>query len=271
MVRRTVFGMLAGGVIALLSGCGLSGNPSYRFKMTVEVDTPEGLKAGSSVYEVETTGSSDLMYGGKGSRFTLRGEAVAVDLPGGRTLFALLKTVAMSGHDNLGVSSMVAMDPAFDYDWMASTKKIVSGDGVTSPAEVPAKYYPMLVMFKDIADPKSVELVDPKAIGVKQIKVEVTDEAVTTEIAKRLVSIGILPDRSLDNDFKMTTNPTVAQMLGYKDFVSGCLQPRINSGFSLATRSGRIRREARRRASRIAAIAKFHWQAGLPNQYSSPV
>lgn len=186
MARRGVLGVLAGGAAALLSGCGLSGNPSYRFKMTVEVDTAEGLKTGSSVYEVETTGSSDLMYGGKGSRFKLRGEAVAVDLPGGRTLFALLKTVAMSGHDNLGVSSMVAMDPAFDYDWMASTKKIASGDGIKSPAEVPIGYYPLLVMFGDINDPKSVEKVDPARIAVKRITVEVTDDAVTSEIERRL-------------------------------------------------------------------------------------
>jgi len=119
-----MLGMLAGGAVALLSGCGLFGNPSYRFKMTVDVETPEGLKTGSSVYEVETTGSRDLVAGGKGSRFMFRGEAVAVDLPDGRTLFALLSTLAMSGLDVLPVSSMVAMDPNFDYDWMASTKRI---------------------------------------------------------------------------------------------------------------------------------------------------
>ena len=221
MARRSVLGLMAAGASALLAGCGLSGNPSYRFKMTIEVDTPEGLKTGSSVYEVATVASSDMITGGKGSRFTLRGEAVALDLGGGRTLFALLKTVAMSGHDNLGVSSMAAMDPAFDYDWMASTKKIASGDGIKSPAELPTKYYPMLVMFGDISDPKSVEKVDPATIGMKRITVEVTDESVTTGIAERLGVIGILPDRSLDNDFKTTTNPTLAQILGYKDFVRG--------------------------------------------------
>ena len=81
---------------------------------------------------------------------------------------------------------MVAMDPAFDYDWMASTKKIASGDGIKSPAELPAGYYPMLVMFGDIADPKSVEQVEREAIGVNRISVEVTDEAVTTGILNRL-------------------------------------------------------------------------------------
>lgn len=185
MARRGLLGVLVCGAAALLSGCGLFGNPSYRFKMTVEVETPEGLKTGSSVYEVETTNSRDLVAGGKGSRFTFRGEAVAVDLPDGQTLFALLKTVAMSGHDVLPASSMVAMDPDFDYDWMANTKKIASGDDIKSPAEVPIGYYPLLVMFGDINDPKSVEKIDPARIGVKRIIVEVTDEPVTSGIEKR--------------------------------------------------------------------------------------
>ena len=198
MARRVVLGVLAGGLAAWLWGCGMSGNPGYRFKMTVEVDTPDGVRTGSSVYEVETMGSRDLVAGGKGSRFTLRGEAVAVDLPGGQTLFALLKTVAQSGHDDLGVSSMVAMDPAFDYDWMASTRKIASGDGIKSPTELPAGYFPMLVMFRDIRVPKTVELVDPRAFGVRRIVVEVTDEAVTSGIEERLEWLGKFPEPSLD-------------------------------------------------------------------------
>ena len=185
-------------MVAVLSGCGLTGNPTYRFKMTIEVDTPEGVKTGSSVYAVETTGSRDLVSGGKGSRFTLHGEAVAVDLPDGRTLFALLKTVAMSGHDDLGVSSMVALDPTFDYDWMASTKKIATGDGIKSPAEVPAGYYPMLVMFGDINDPRSVELVDPKAIGVKRFMVAVTNEAMSKGIERRLAWLPNYYSKRLD-------------------------------------------------------------------------
>ena len=198
MARRVVLGVLAGGLAAWLWGSGMSGNPGYRFKMTVEVDTPDGVRTGSSVYEVETMGSRDLVAGGKGSRFTLRGEAVAVDLPGGQTLFALLKTVAQSGHDDLGVSSMVAMDPAFDYDWMASTRKIASGDGIKSPAEVPAGYFPMLVMFRDIRVPKTVELVDPRVFGVRRIVVEVTDEAVTSGIEERLEWLSDYYSKRLD-------------------------------------------------------------------------
>ena len=38
-----------------LAACGLSedGAPDYRYRLTVEVDTPQGVKTGSSVIEVQ--------------------------------------------------------------------------------------------------------------------------------------------------------------------------------------------------------------------------
>jgi hypothetical protein len=50
MARRGALGLLAGTVAALLSGCGsFFRSGSYRFRMTVEVETPEGVRTGSSV------------------------------------------------------------------------------------------------------------------------------------------------------------------------------------------------------------------------------
>ncbi|MEL7319855.1 MAG: hypothetical protein AAFN04_14585, partial [Pseudomonadota bacterium] len=79
----------------LLGSCGLADDkaPDYRYRLTVEVDTPEGLKMGSSVIEVKQTlmrpGSSPRS---RGVSRKVRGEAVAVDLPGGKTLYALLRS-----------------------------------------------------------------------------------------------------------------------------------------------------------------------------------
>ena len=195
MARRGVLGMLVGGAAALLSGCGLlGGNNSYRFKMTVEVETSEGLKTGSSVYEVLAFKTSELITGGTSSDSTLKGEAVAVDVPGGRTLFALLKTVNTSRHDDLAYMSMRTLDPAFNYNRVESTNRISAGDGIKSPNDVPATDYPMLVTFGDIDDPKSVQRVDPASLAasfgpgirLKRITVEVTDDDVATGIEKRL-------------------------------------------------------------------------------------
>lgn len=222
MLRRGIFRVLAGGVAVLLSGCGLFGRNSYRFKMTVEIETPDGLKRGSSVYRVRAWRTSDLMTGGSGSDAELLGEAVAVDLPGNKTLFALLRTGnATNWEGDLPEVSMRALDPAFDYHRAESVARIASGDGILSSAELAPADYPLLVTFRDINDPASVEKVEPKALIVKKVIIEVTDEAVTTGILTRLSWLIASPERRLDNDFKPTTNPSFAQKLRFGDFIKG--------------------------------------------------
>ena len=194
MARRGVLGLLAGGVAAVLSGCGLFGGGTYRFRMSVEVETPDGLKTGSSVYEVRAEKDIKLSPDMKSAHTSIRGEAVAVDLPGAKTLFALLKTVAGSGRDGLPYMSMKVLDPAYSNNSVESAQRIASGDGITSPAEVRAEDYPLLVTFADLADPTSVQRVDPanlaasfgQGVTLKRITVEVTNDPVTTGIEKRL-------------------------------------------------------------------------------------
>lgn len=222
MARREIFGVLAGGVAALLAGCGLFGRDSYRFKMTVELETPDGLRSGSSVYRVRAWRTSDLMTGGSGSDAELLGEAVAVDLPGGKTLFALLRTgSATNWEGDLPEVSMRALDPAFDYDRAESVARIASGDGIRSSAELAPADYPLLVTFRDINDPASVERFEPQAFIVNRVFIEVTDEAVTTGILTRLSWLIAPPERRLDSDFKPTTNPSFAQKLRFGDFIKG--------------------------------------------------
>ena len=91
MTRRGAMGLLAGAASVVLSGCGMI-FPSDRLrqKITVEVETPAGLRSGSSVVETEVR-KGKSWGDASGTTFRLKGEAVAVDLPGGRTLFALLR------------------------------------------------------------------------------------------------------------------------------------------------------------------------------------
>lgn len=42
-------------VFFALGGCGVFGGSSYRYKMTVEVDTPQGVVTGSAVREITYT------------------------------------------------------------------------------------------------------------------------------------------------------------------------------------------------------------------------
>ena len=80
--------------VSVLAACGFADDtPTYRYRLTVEVETPEGLRTGSSVIEVQTDVASKLSISTPGQvRTRVRGESVAVDLPGGKTLFALLRS-----------------------------------------------------------------------------------------------------------------------------------------------------------------------------------
>jgi hypothetical protein len=92
MSRRAFSGVVLGGVALAVGACGEILPEKYRFRLTVEVVTPQGVRQGSNVYEIwanpSIPGSQRRIWGESG-------EAVAVDLPNGKTLFALLKTNAI--------------------------------------------------------------------------------------------------------------------------------------------------------------------------------
>src|SRR5207253_11489286 len=92
-------------IVPMLLACG-GESVTYRYRMTVYVDTPAGPRSGSSVIEVVY--SPPVLMGH--SQSDVRGEAVAVDLPGG-TLFALLRSPTdrsaaahYAGHAGAGAS-----------------------------------------------------------------------------------------------------------------------------------------------------------------------
>lgn len=205
--RRGMIGltMLGAGVLAL-SACALAGDatPDYRYRLTVEVETPEGLRSGSSVIEVRTAVAPDWAIPTPGKvSFRERGEAVAVDVSEGRTLYALLRSENDTGWAGR-VMFMLAPEPPGDVEdrFLARYDNLLK---LTGPIELPRTWpaqahlpersaYPMLVTFADPADPASVALVDPDDLAatfgegtrLKRLTVELTDDPVTTGIEKRL-------------------------------------------------------------------------------------
>lgn len=186
MTRRGVLGLIGGGTLAaMLAGCLRRPSAKYRFKMTVEVETPGGFRTGSSVLEVRAWYESGLDPSGKVRGWDVNGEATAVDLPGGKLLVALLKP-ANGMHDNLAQMSMAALDHTYRNDWVESATRIAANQGLRSPAQVAQSDYPLLVTFTDPADPWTIERVDPAAFAVTRILVETTSEPVTKGIVARL-------------------------------------------------------------------------------------
>jgi hypothetical protein len=216
MMTRRGFGaaVLAGVAVLGLSGCGKQGGLSYNYKLTVDVETPDGIRRSSSV--IASLGSRRIPgfggLGGSGPR--AKGEAVAVDLPNGQTLFALLRgenDADWAGSIHLRQAALNWDDyetPDEYYDALRSDRTVYAikrwgkMEGTNRP---PYGDYPMLVTFKDVADPTSVEKVDPDDLAatfgagyrLKAITVQVTDEPVTTGIEKRL---GWLEDSKVMNN-----------------------------------------------------------------------
>lgn len=243
MIERRSFGRWLVGACALsatlsLGGCGLF-RPSeeLRYRLAVEVETPVGLKTGYSVIEVRGVKNPDWVNPeGRGWRSSFTGEAVAVDVAPGQTLFALLRTD--SGLSDAGEYPWFAFgdelasikDPLEQMrvmrGWQRKIAEIKGTEELRSNGIQQVPVLPLLVTFGDLKDPASVERVDPanladsfgRGVRLRRVTVAVTDEAVTVGIGERLAALGIEPDHGLDRAKGVTANPTLGQQLGYIDF-----------------------------------------------------
>ncbi len=152
--------LIIGGLILLtpfiLEITGLFAYGKWRYEMTVVVETPEGIKTGSAVRQVSNSSFIRLInWPGAGPGANFKGEAVAVDLGKRDYLFAILgvnpEYEYYGAYPNPHGAGTVA--GIRYYNWMLWGKKktILNPETFT--------YYPTFVTFKDINDPKSVELV----------------------------------------------------------------------------------------------------------------
>lgn len=186
---------------------------TIHYKMTVTVETPEGLKSGYAVRELSNSDFKKplLKLPESVNPAEIKGEAVVVDLGKRGKLFVLLDGAASLG---------VAQDGSLIYNMIGGgsgyegIKKLPTLPK-NNPVVVPVRFYPIMVMFKDINDPNSVteiikikntvpsppkwEIVENRfeelfgrGVVLKDITVEVTDEPVNWGIERH---IPWLPDR----------------------------------------------------------------------------
>ena len=177
---------------------------AVRYRMTVAVQTPEGVRTGSGVIE---SGVQKLAVGTvfEGIDYTLKGEAVAVDLPRGKVLVALLtgaQNPYAGGEDYFrsvfgnaighGAIATPRLPQRFGgAEWVEEHAALRTiKPGLTLPAED----YPLLVTFGDPADPNTVRRVAPddlaSAFGpgyaLRSVTLKLTDEPVSRVLVKRL-------------------------------------------------------------------------------------
>jgi hypothetical protein len=192
LTRRSALGALLSPLF--LAGCGFGGGESYRYRMTVVVDTPQGPRSGSSVIEVRVHPTGPLAA----SVFIRRayGEAPFIDLPGGRTLFALLSNQP-DGYNAGDQYAQFAYADAVPggLGWREQARALKRQ---TSPATLPPEHYPRLITFLDPKDAKSIEVVDPAdlaavfgpGIALRSIEIAITSDPVTRRLSARLPDFG---------------------------------------------------------------------------------
>jgi hypothetical protein len=205
--RQAAVMLVATIVLGLSSSC--SKKETIRFRMTVHVETPKGLRTGSSVMEISAWENSFALNGHVRGR-SFKGEAISVDLPSNRTLFALIVTERPASFQIFDIA-LDTLDPNYNFDWVESIARTKSErksreSAIVSPfrslgltkqiqSGVPFRSnYPMLVTFRDLNTPASVERIDPQNLGasfgpgysIKAITVEMTDQPLTQKIAQKL-------------------------------------------------------------------------------------
>ena len=174
--------------LAVLALGACSPSETFRYRVTVEVNTPQGIKTGSSVWETRITEGSGIPD--SGLRLSERGSAVAVDLPTG-TLYALMKGQDFIEHQNGNYVSDVLPAHLSKYgqpgvevvhgDWRANARGI---QRAKPNFEMYPDEYPMLVRFTDEKQPATVQKVDPAdlaasfgpGISLKRITVTYTSD-----------------------------------------------------------------------------------------------
>ena len=165
---------------------------TYRYRMTVEVETPEGVKTGSSVIEVHTEQFNSWNIGGYTGNTTTKGEGVIVELDKDKTLFVhyydadhILSDILQYVFPMLGVDEK-AKKTAFHIYNIREIRKYY-GTLKNSKGEVSEKKFPTMlaVINKDNQDDirmvnsENMEEVFGEGIKLKRVVIEMTQNAVT--------------------------------------------------------------------------------------------
>src|SRR4051794_36231922 len=126
--------------------------PGHKVRLTVAVETPEGVRSASNVVSVHP----DRGYSRHGSTVT-KGDAVFVDLGAGKNLVALLAHIGDKGLD-LDDISYVGLRA---YNAAGHKPTFNAMSRISGPVHVDGALMPVLVKFNDLSDPATMRVVRP--------------------------------------------------------------------------------------------------------------
>jgi hypothetical protein len=220
------------GVAFGVSGCSIFRRSTVRYRMTLEIDTPAGLRSGSSILQSEyLDGPNTGQASGLNTRS--RGEAAAVDLANG-TLFTVLFN-RKRGADyaaNLPYEALRTgkVTPSLSrsyaghkwFDWYEAGAELRR---VKPRIELSMADYPMLVRFRDPQVPSSVEEVLPEdlatifgaGVSLRSIWIQITDDPLSNQIVDRLPWLPEYKNIGLDRS-RIQRGTNASQVLGGTSF-----------------------------------------------------
>lgn len=195
LTRRHGLALLLGTLLATTAGCGLGGStlPDYSYRLTIEVETPEGIKTGSTIVTVSTykAGKNSIPTPGAIS-FRVTGEAAVIDLGSRGLLFALLRSEEEPEWAPYLLMRLARQSElAGDEGYRATFNNMINN---TRPVEIPYYYkirglsddytaWPMFVYFKDMKRPETVTHLDPRDMS-KEFGVGVKVKRIYAQITK---------------------------------------------------------------------------------------
>jgi hypothetical protein len=207
-----------------LSAC--SKTYTWRYKLTLEVATPEGIKSAFNVVEMS---EYLVSFPHGGVRGATTGEAVYLDLGPGRYPLVTLLTVRVGS--SVGPYGQNILEKVYGgkYEWNGDRN-----DGLAAlirnrgAREITIDQLPELVTFTDPLDPKTVAAVDAKNIGRvlgdgiswHRMTIEITDEPVTTGLEKKLPWVNQMRETMLDGQ-RTSQHVTLSNSLSTADFKRG--------------------------------------------------
>ena len=126
---------------------------SHSFRLTLEVDTPDGVKSGSSIIRVTTSEHAPWLPIANFVEHSVRGEAAFVDIGNGRNVIATLG-FGQSGRDDR-IANLAAGAIGHDKEfWYRKTPS-------HGQAELTGPLIPLLVSFSDLNGPATGREVNP--------------------------------------------------------------------------------------------------------------
>lgn len=178
---------------------------TYRYRMIVNVETPDGLRSASSVIQVSWRKQPQLLVPVPPYHPSAEGEAVFVDLGNGRNLIALLA----GGVNGADVDYVIhAPQHASGLDFSEASKPRLPY--LTGRWTLPEGKLPTFVTFTDLNDPLSARVMPPDqfesvfgpGIRLRDVTIEMTKDDVTRGIEGKLpVMMGKL--RELDKTLQV--------------------------------------------------------------------